>query len=126
MEITRLFDIIYYQLKVNPKVDAFATKYNGVWKRETTLSFINQVNKLSRGLLKLGIKKGDKIALVTTNNRTEWHVVDYACQQVGAITVPIYPSISNQDTVFVLSDSQVKFCFASDKNLFTKIFYSHR
>lgn len=121
MEITRLFDIIYHQLKVNPKKDAFATKYNGVWKRETTLRFINQVNKLSRGFLKLGIKKGDKIALVTSNNRTEWHVVDYACQQVGAITVPIYPSISNQDTVFVLNDSQVKFCFASDKNLYDKI-----
>ncbi len=94
MTIKRLFDIPYYALQNLPKNDMFVTKYQGEWKKTSTQEFINQGNKISRGLLKLGIKPGDKIALITTNSRTEWAVMDLGLSQIGVVSVPVYPSIS--------------------------------
>lgn len=97
------------------------TKKNGIWEETSTESLISQVNQVSRGLLKYGIKPGDKIAVITTVNRTEWLIIDYAVQQVGAVTVPIYPTLSKEDFKYVLNDSKSIFCFVSDKELYDKI-----
>ncbi|MCB9201819.1 MAG: long-chain fatty acid--CoA ligase [Flavobacteriales bacterium] len=121
MKVLRLFDILEKNLDENSNREYISTKCNGEWKTETTLTFVSKVNTVSRGFLKLGIKPNDKIALITSNNRTEWHILDYAIQQVGAVSVPIYPSISEEDTVYVLNDAEVKLCFVSDEELFHKI-----
>jgi len=121
MSITRLFDFIDFQLQTKPKNDAFVTKVNGTWVKTSTQSFVNQVNKISRGLLKLGIKPGDKISLITGSGRTEWHIMDYAIQQVGAVSVPVYPTISVDDNIYIFNDAEVKFCFVSDDVLYRKI-----
>ncbi len=121
MKVTRLFDIIYHQLESNPVEKSLVTKKNGTWEYTSTLSLVNQVNQVSRGLLKYGIKPGDKIAIITSTNRTEWLIMDYAIQQIGAVNVPIYPSLSKEDFIYVLNDSQAIFCFVSDEGLFDKI-----
>ncbi|WP_312089380.1 long-chain fatty acid--CoA ligase [Chryseobacterium sp.] len=121
MSIKRLFDIPYYALQNLPKNDMFVTKYQGEWKKTSTLEFINQGNKISRGLLKLGIKPGDKIALITTNSRTEWAIMDLGLSQIGVVSVPVYPSISSEDYEFIFSNAEVKYCFVSDKELLDKV-----
>lgn len=121
MSIKRLFDIPYYALQNLPKNDMFVTKYQGEWKKTSTLEFINQGNKISRGLLKLGIKPGDKIALITTNSRTEWAIMDLGLSQIGVVSVPVYPSISAEDYEFIFSNAEVKYCFVSDKELLDKV-----
>ncbi|MDR2122740.1 MAG: long-chain fatty acid--CoA ligase [Flavobacteriaceae bacterium] len=121
MRVTRLFDILYYQLENNPIEKSLVTKKNGIWDYSSTTSVVNQVNQVSRGLLKHGIRPGDKIAIVTSVNRTEWLIMDYAIQQIGAITVPIYPTLSKDDFIFVLNDSRSILCFVSDEILFDKI-----
>ena len=121
MAITRLFDIPYEALKNYPKEDALATKYAGTWEKLSTQDFINQGNQFSRGLLSLDIKVGDRIGLVSTNNRTEWFVADLGISQIGAITVPVYPTISIEDYVHIFNDAEIKYCFVSDKGLYEKL-----
>ena len=121
MAITRLFDIPYEALKDYPKEDALATKYAGTWEKLSTRDFINQGNQFSRGLLSLDVKVGDRIGLVSTNNRTEWFVADLGISQIGAITVPVYPTISIEDYVYIFNDAEIKYCFVSDKGLYEKL-----
>lgn len=121
MSIKRLFDIPHQTLVKFPKADMFATKYDGVWRKTSTQEFINMGNKVSRGLLKLGIKPGDKIALITTATRTEWAVMDLGISQIGAISVPVYPSISSDDYNYIFNNAEVKYCFLSDKGLLDKV-----
>jgi long-chain acyl-CoA synthetase len=97
------------------------TKYNGVWTKTSTKEYVSQGNKISRGLLKLGIKPGDKIGLISTNNRTEWHIMDLGILQIGAIDVPVYPTISIEDYIYIFNNAEIKYVFVSDKDLYEKL-----
>ncbi|MFN6037656.1 MAG: AMP-binding protein, partial [Bacteroidota bacterium] len=88
MEPLRLFDIIE-TLKTQKKSDLLNAKENKQWKNYSTDDFIERVNQVGYGLLHLGLERGDKVAIIS-NNRPEWNFVDYGCQQVDIITVPIY------------------------------------
>lgn len=119
--VTRLFDIPYYQQTKYPLYDAFATKYNGKWEKTSTETYIQKANCVSRGLLRLGVKKDDKIAVISSTNRTEWHILDIGILQIGAQNVPIYPTITLEDFEYILNHSECKYCFVSDKVLLDKI-----
>jgi len=119
-KITRLFDFIYHQNETNPIDNAFVTKYDGKWVGISSQEFINKANQLSRGLLRLGIKPNDKIAVISSTNRTEWNLLDVAVLQIGAQNVPIYPTISSKDYEYVLNHSESIYCFLSDAVLFEK------
>ena len=121
MSITRLFDIVHNSLKKFPKDDVLATKYDGKWEKISTQQFVDLGDKFSRGLLKSGITKGDKIGLVSTNNRTEWCIADLGISQIGAISVPVYPTISEEDYVYIFNNAELKYCFVSDKDLYEKL-----
>ena len=120
-EITRLFDFPYYQLETYKLNNALNTKYEDGWKSTSTEEYINLSNQLSRGLLRLGVKPNDKIAVISTNNRTEWNVCDIAILQVGAQSVPIYPTISKEDYEYVINHSESIYCFASDQMIVDKL-----
>ena len=116
----RLFDFLEYQLN-NPLDKSINTKYDGKWVSLSTTDFFEKVQIVSRKLIEIGIKKGDKIALISTQNRTEWCIVDNSILQIGGVTVPIYPTISEKEFQYVLNHSESKICFVSDKDLFDKI-----
>lgn len=119
--VTRIFDFPYYQLAKNNLSDCLVTKYHGQWKNTSTREFIDQANAISRALLKMGVKKNDKIALISSNNRTEWSVMDIGILQVGAQTIPIYPTITAEEYQYVLNHSESIYCFISDQEIFEKI-----
>jgi len=120
-EITRIFDIPKYQLdKFNLK-KALTTKYNGEWISISSQEYLNQANAISRGLLKLGVKENDKIAVISSTNRTEWSVLDIGVLQIGAQNVPIYPTISEEDYEYILNHSESIYCFVSDIEVLEKI-----
>ena len=121
MEVKRIFDIPYYSKAHFEKDDFVCDKRNGKWEKISTDEYIRITNQLSRELLKYGIKKGDRIALITSNNRVEWCFFDQAALQIGAVTVPIYSSISSEDCVYNLENSGSKICIVSDEKLFDKI-----
>ena len=120
-EIKRLFDFAYYQLEKFNLKKAFITKYNGEWVSISSQEYITQVNTISRGLLKLGVKAGDKIAIISTSNRTEWNVMDLGMSQIGVVSIPIYPTISESDFEYIFNHAEITQCFLSDKDLFKKV-----
>jgi len=119
--ITRIFDFPYYQLETYNLNKAFTTKYNGEWQSISTHEYIDKANAISRGLLKLGVQPNDKIAVISTTNRTEWNVCDIGILQVGAQNVPIYPTISKEDYEYILNHSEATYCFVSDKEIIEKL-----
>src|SRR5690606_12012156 len=121
MELTRLFDFLAFQLKNSPREDSLVTKYDGKWHKTSTQEFINKANAISRGFLNLGVKHGDKIAIASTTNRTEWNLLDIGLQQIGCISIPVYPTISESDYAYIFNDAEVKFAFVSDAELYEKI-----
>ena len=116
----RLFDIPYYQQKNFPNQKMFVTKVNGNWEAISTTEFLLRAMEVSKGLISLGIQPGDKIA-VASSNRVEWNILDIGVQQIGAVLVPVYPNISENDYRFILNDAQVKICVGSNLELATKI-----
>ena len=119
--ITRLFDFPYYQLEKNDIPAALVTKYNGEWVKTSTREYIDQSNTISRALLKMGVQKDDKIAVISSNNRTEWNIMDIGVLQVGAQNVPIYPTISEDDYEYILNHCEAKYCFVSDAEVLRKL-----
>jgi len=128
MNPTRLFDCIDWQLQHSPREDMFAAKEEGgIWKKYSTKEVRSLVDRLSTGLLHLGIGPNDmtiegrdKIA-VLSNNRPEWMILDFAVQQTGAVLTPIYPTISVQELEFILNDASIKLVFVSDQALYEKV-----
>jgi len=119
-EITRLFDFAYYQLENFNLEKAFTTKYNGEWVSTSTKEYVDKANAISRGLLKLGVKSGDKIGVISTTNRTEWNILDIAVLQIGATNIPIYPTISKDDYEYIFNHAEITYCFLSDSELYKK------
>lgn len=120
-DISRIFDIPRHQLKTYNLNKAFITKYDGKWTPISTQEYIDQANAISRGLLRLGVKPNDKIAVISTNNRTEWNVIDIGILQIGAQNTPIYPTISSEDYEYILNHSESIYCFVSDTEILAKV-----
>jgi long-chain acyl-CoA synthetase len=120
MEVTRLFDIPYFQLEKFPQDDSLAAKVDGKWVKTSTKSFVDQAMMVSKALVEAGIKPNDKVSMIS-NNRPEWNIVDIGIQMSGAISVPIYPTISPKDYEYILNDAEVKICFVSSTDLLDKV-----
>ena len=120
-EVKRLFDFPYYQLENYPQEAALVSTVNGTWVKTSTQQYIDQANAISRGLIKLGVKANDKVAIISMTNRTQWNICDIGILQTGAQDVPIYPTISEQDYEYVLNHSESKYVFVSCKEVLDKI-----
>ncbi|SFR75426.1 AMP-dependent synthetase/ligase [Maribacter stanieri] len=120
-KVTRLFDFPYYQLEKHALDKALVSKKNGSWISTSTQEYINKANAISRGLLRLGVKPNDKIAVISLTNRTEWNIMDIGILQLGAQNVPVYPTISEEDYAYVLNHSEAKFCFVSCGEVYEKV-----
>lgn len=118
---TRLFDIPRYQQEHVPMAVMMSSKVGGEWKSYSTSEFIDAVNQASRGLLEMGIKHGDKVALISHNNRCEWNIMDHALLQIGAVDVPIYPTMTEDDYEYIFNHSESKYCFVSNDELYDKV-----
>ncbi|PJJ08712.1 long-chain acyl-CoA synthetase [Flavobacterium sp. 1] len=119
--ITRLFDFPYYQLENYNKPDALVTKQDGLWVKTSTQEYIDKANAVSRALLRMGIQKNDKVAIISSNNRTEWHIIDTGVLQTGAQNVPIYPTITEEDYEYILNHSEAMYVFVSDIEVSNKV-----
>ncbi len=121
INVTRLYDIPYYQQQNYNLEKSLVTKKNGQWVATSTNVYIDKANAISRALLQMGIKKNDKIAIITSNNRTEWHIMDIGILQIGAVSVPIYPTISAEDYEYIIKHSESVYVFVSDEVIFEKL-----
>ena len=121
MEEKRLFDILKLYIAKYPSQEvALAKKESGSWKKYSIQKYIEITNNISYALIKLGIKKDDKVGIIC-NNRPEWNMLDMAIMQVGAITVPIYPTISKEDYHYIINDCEVKLVVLEGQSVLQKI-----
>ena len=129
MSYTRIFDIIENQLNTCPLEICLARREDQSadrqakknWAGYSTADFISTANKISKGLLKLGLQKGDTVAIISTTNRPEWHFTDLACMQIGVVDIPVYPTISSKEYEYIFNHASVKYVFVSDKLMYRKI-----
>ncbi|NML66401.1 long-chain fatty acid--CoA ligase [Hymenobacter sp. RP-2-7] len=121
MDARRSFDILAHQLEKFPKPDALAGKpHGGTYAPLSSQQVQDQANLVSLGLLKLGLQRGDKVAIISLN-RPEWLLADFGIAQIGATSVPMYPSITVEDYKYIFTDAGVRAVFVSDKHLFDKV-----
>lgn len=120
MTPTRVFDFLYYQHEHCQLSNALNYKELGLWKGYSTEDVVRIVNQMSLGMVELGLKPGDKVAIVSPN-RPEWNFVDFACQQIGVVTVPMYPTITVEDYEYIFGHAEVKMIFAADEELIQKV-----
>jgi long-chain acyl-CoA synthetase len=119
MELTRLFDLIPYQIQKFNKEIAFSRKEEGVWKTYSSKEVQDIIDELSLGFLAQGIQAGEKVAIIS-ENRPEWNFIDLACQQIGVISVPMYPTITVADYAYIFDHAEVKVIFAGDQTIYDK------
>ncbi|OWY37884.1 long-chain fatty acid--CoA ligase [Xenophilus sp. AP218F] len=120
MKLERAFDILKHQLETHPRSDCLAAKSGKQWRMLSTEQVQDTVNRVSLGLLDLGISRGDKVA-IAADNSIEWILVDLALQQVGAVSIPLYPTITLDDARYILSHAEVKLAFAGTAALQRKL-----
>lgn len=119
MKLTRLFDLIPHQISTYDKEVALARKEEGIWKTYSSRELKRIVDNLSLAFITSGINPGEKVAIIS-ENRPEWNFVDLALQQIGAISVPMYPTITSDDYAYIFDHAEVKMIFVGDKEIYTK------
>lgn len=119
-KVTRNFDLLTHMIQNCNQSVALAKKANGSWTNYSTDQVNTIIHNLAYGLLNAGIKKGDRIAIISTN-RPEWNFADLACSIIGVVTVPMYPTLSVNDYTFILNDAGVKIAFAESADLVAKV-----
>lgn len=118
---TRLFDFPRYQLANKPQ-DVMMTMPNyGNRVTYSTAQFVEEMDAVSRGLIAMGLQAEEKVALISHNNRCEWNIMDHAIMQAGAIDIPIYPTMTEEDYKYILNHSESKYCFVSNEELYNKV-----
>jgi len=120
MQVTRLFDIIQHQKANSPKEKALSGKRNGEWKSYSTDECLDNYNKISRGLIGLEVQAKDMIGLIS-GSRPEWNFVDMGIVQTGAISVPIYPTISASEFQYIFNHAELKYVIVENQGLYAKV-----
>ncbi|MCR5035969.1 MAG: long-chain fatty acid--CoA ligase [Bacteroidales bacterium] len=121
MEVKRVFDLLanYKEQYPDQKV-ALAGKVNGQWREYSIDEYIEQTNIISGALIELGVQPQDKVAVIS-NNRPEWNILDMAITQIGAVMVPIYPTISEADYKIILNNCEAGICILEGIAVMNKI-----
>ncbi|WP_299800971.1 long-chain fatty acid--CoA ligase [uncultured Maribacter sp.] len=120
--MTRLFDLLYYQLENHPLENSINGRdTSGKWKSYSSQEVKETAESMASGLLNLGLKPGDKVAFVTYKNRPEWMILDFAMQMAGLISIPLYPTISVGEYEYILNEAEVKVAFCGGGDLYKKL-----
>ncbi len=121
MKVIRIFDLLEHYLENYPEQEAaLASKKLGKWVKISIQEYVEAVNNVSYGLLEIGVKPGDNVGIVS-GNRPEWNILDMAIMQIGAISIPIYPTISQDDYRYILNHAEMKVIFIEGKDLRRKL-----
>ncbi|MEN0045477.1 MAG: long-chain fatty acid--CoA ligase [Bacteroidota bacterium] len=121
MDFHRLFDLFYYQQAKYPNKVALASKRGLKWKTYTTAECLEQIERVSAGLLQLGLVRGDKVAIMTQQGCPEWNFLDMGMQQIGVIAVPLHATLGRKELLYILQDAEIKYCIVQDRELYVKV-----
>jgi long-chain acyl-CoA synthetase len=121
MPVKPLFEYLYEQYHEKPLERAYGHKINGQWVYYSTQQIVDMVNRTSAGLLRMGLKPGDKVGTVVYRTLPEWVILDFAMLQIGVLNVPMYPTISPREYEYILNEAEVQYCIVGDGDLYDKL-----
>lgn len=121
IDFTRVFDILSYQQKKYPQREALNGRQVDGWKQYSIDEVIRQADQVSCWLMDQGYKKGDRVAVMPTMGSPTWLIVDFACQQVGLIVVPIHPTAALEEVRFILTETEAAICIADNSDLYVRL-----
>lgn len=120
METSRLFDLLPRYSKLYNKPDMLAAKVDGKWVTYSSDEVMEDASLISYALFEMGLTKGDNITIIA-NNRPEWVITNMGMMGAGCINVPVYPTISDHDLLYILNNAEIKYVFVSDRKLYDKV-----
>lgn len=118
-QVKRIFDISIYQRDRYNLDTALSHRARGEWESISSRQYVERIDRAARALVAAGIEKGDRVGIISSN-RIEWCVLDQAITKAGAITVPVYPTLSKEDFQYIFQHSAIRLCFVASKNLYAK------
>ena len=125
--MNRVFDLLGHQIERHPQESAVCIRDpQGNWKPYSSQEIAETAKKAACGLLKLGLKPGDTVALVSYKNRPEWLIMDFAIQMAGMVSIPLYPTISIREYQYILDEAEVKAAFCGGLDLYEKLTEAQR
>lgn len=120
MDVKRIFDLLpHFVEKFGDDKPMISYKEAGKWKTFTGEDFFRTAKKLGSAMVKAGVQPGDKVAIISEND-PRWNLVDFATQLIGGISVPIYPSITIKDYIYIFNHAEVKVAFCGNIELCAK------
>ncbi|MBD2716604.1 long-chain fatty acid--CoA ligase [Microvirga sp. STR05] len=120
MQIRRTFDLLAKLATTTPQADCLVEKKAGRWEPLSTARVQELSNRVSLALAQLGIGHGDKVAIISAN-RPEWVIADFGIAQLGAVSVPMYPTITVEDYRHIFQDAGVRVVLVEDKKLLARV-----
>lgn len=120
MEPTRLFDLLPRYARLYNKPDMLSYKVDGRWKSFSADEVLDDANLISYALFDMGLHPGDKLSIISPN-RPEWIITNMGIMEAGCINVPVYPTISKDDLIYILNDAGVKYVFVNGRELYDKV-----
>ena len=120
INFTRIFDILKYQQEKYPNQTALNFFADGKWQGYPIQVVQGKVDNLSCWFISNGYTNGDKIILAPVMGNPEWMIIDFACQQVGLITVIVHPTSRAEEIEVILTETEAKLCLTADSELYFK------
>ena len=119
--VTRLFDLLdAYKGEFSSLSNALNYKKDGKWIGYSSSDYVNYSNEISLGLLSLGITAGVRVGTILLNC-PQWNFFDIGLLQIGAVQVPIYPTISEQNYRYILADAGIEYLILSNQEIYQRL-----
>lgn len=121
MKVTRLFDLLdnYVEQYASREV-VLAGKVNHEWVKYTIHEYVERVNAISYALMAKGVLPKHNVGIISSN-RPEWNFFDMGIMQIGAVSIPIYPTISESDYTHILNHAEIQYLFIDSADLVKKL-----
>src|SRR6266850_8204046 len=119
-EPTTLVELFEHVARVHPKPDTLNYKRDGRWIAISSDEMVTRARRIAGGLYSLGVRKGDRVAILS-ESRPEWTLTDAGCMFVGAIDVPIYPTLTPVQVRYILKDSGARVLIIQNEEKFLQL-----
>jgi len=113
-EPTTLIEIYEQVVREHPKPDTLNYKSGGAWASVSAAEMLNRARHIAAGLHSLGVRKGDRVAILS-DSRLEWVLADQGCVLLGAVAVPIYPTLTAAQVAYIVNDCAARAIFVANE-----------
>lgn len=115
-----LVELVYRNAGLRGAKDALGAKVDGEWRTISYAELYERIRNLAAGLSALGVGRGSKVGLMS-KNRPEWPISDLAIQSLGAINVPIYPTLEARQVSHILENSEASTVIVENEDMLRRV-----